>query len=327
MQYLSAKYCMAKKTVVCDEIIIGNWTITVKDDGLYATNKKNKAKTKFELLDLSKGQVPPDADSSSANIVNSGPLAAAKTSGNALAVQAAAFNNTLTATASQATLAATELKTATQSLTTTLANNPNIDPAAARQLTALANAAANQTNAFSQNLSTSVVGQLGGVVNGMANTALSLVAKIDSLASSLPTSVVSSLSSAVSSESTAIANQMAAIGGTFTGELTSKLGSMSSALTTGSQGLSNQMNDFVSKLETPGVDINAAAADLKSRVSGFNGAFTSEVAGPLNSVTSGVTSATQTISSQIGNFGGVLNKVSSSAGQLGSVSSSIGSPF
>jgi len=33
------------KTVVADEIIMGNWTITVKDDGFYATNKKNKAKT------------------------------------------------------------------------------------------------------------------------------------------------------------------------------------------------------------------------------------------------------------------------------------------
>lgn len=43
-----------------DIIQIGGWTITAQDDGLYAT--KGGTRTKIELIDLSKGDIPPDPD-------------------------------------------------------------------------------------------------------------------------------------------------------------------------------------------------------------------------------------------------------------------------
>ena len=43
-----------------DIIQIGGWTITAQDDGLYAT--RGGTRTKIELIDLSKGEIPPDAD-------------------------------------------------------------------------------------------------------------------------------------------------------------------------------------------------------------------------------------------------------------------------
>ena len=43
-----------------DIIQIGGWTITAQDDGLYAT--KGGTRTKIELIDLSKGDIPQDPD-------------------------------------------------------------------------------------------------------------------------------------------------------------------------------------------------------------------------------------------------------------------------
>lgn len=44
-----------------DIIQIGGWTITAQDDGLYAT--QGGTRTKIALIDLSKGDIPPDAES------------------------------------------------------------------------------------------------------------------------------------------------------------------------------------------------------------------------------------------------------------------------
>lgn len=54
-----------------DIIQIGGWTITAQDDGLYAT--KGGTRTKIELIDLSKGDIPPDADPEPNQTVVPGP--------------------------------------------------------------------------------------------------------------------------------------------------------------------------------------------------------------------------------------------------------------
>ncbi len=48
-----------------DIIQIGGWTITAQDDGLYAT--RGATRTKIQLIDLSKGDIPPDPDQQSEN--------------------------------------------------------------------------------------------------------------------------------------------------------------------------------------------------------------------------------------------------------------------
>jgi hypothetical protein len=54
-----------------DIIQIGGWTITAQDDGLYAT--RGGTRTKIQLVDLSKGDIPPDADPQPNQTVASGP--------------------------------------------------------------------------------------------------------------------------------------------------------------------------------------------------------------------------------------------------------------
>lgn len=54
-----------------DVIQIGGWTITAQDDGLYAT--RGGTRTKIELIDLSKGDIPPDADPQPNQTVAPGP--------------------------------------------------------------------------------------------------------------------------------------------------------------------------------------------------------------------------------------------------------------
>jgi uncharacterized phage infection (PIP) family protein YhgE len=80
------------------------------------------------------------------------------------------------------------------------------------------------------------------------------------------------------------------------------------------------MNDFMNKLDTPGADLQSAASDLKSKMGDFNQGFTSQVSGQLNNVTSGLSSATQTVQGQLGNYTGTLNSISSNIGQFPSVS-------
>lgn len=48
-----------------DIIQIGGWTITAQDDGLYAT--RGGTRTKIQLIDLSKGDIPPDPETQSEN--------------------------------------------------------------------------------------------------------------------------------------------------------------------------------------------------------------------------------------------------------------------
>tara|TARA_R110000868_G_scaffold9620_6_gene47619 strand:+ start:48028 stop:48234 length:207 start_codon:yes stop_codon:yes gene_type:complete len=54
-----------------DVIQIGGWTITAQDDGLYAT--RGGTRTKIELIDLSKGDIPPDADPQPNQPISPGP--------------------------------------------------------------------------------------------------------------------------------------------------------------------------------------------------------------------------------------------------------------
>jgi len=46
--------------VIAGTIVMGPWKINAKDDGLYATH--GGTVYKIELIDLSKGEIPPPAD-------------------------------------------------------------------------------------------------------------------------------------------------------------------------------------------------------------------------------------------------------------------------
>lgn len=54
-----------------DVIQIGGWTITAQDDGLYAS--RGGTRTKIELIDLSKGDIPPEADPQPNQTISPGP--------------------------------------------------------------------------------------------------------------------------------------------------------------------------------------------------------------------------------------------------------------
>jgi len=51
---------ISASTLNVQTIVIGKWTITAKDDGLYVTGGGHNLKV--ELIDLSKGPIPPAAE-------------------------------------------------------------------------------------------------------------------------------------------------------------------------------------------------------------------------------------------------------------------------
>ena len=94
---------------------------------------------------------------------------------------------------------------------------------------------------------------------------------------------------------------------------------ISNALSSSTGGLNSSMAEFMSKIDSSGIDLNSAAMQLTQDVSKFNGTFGTDVTAQLNNVTGQLNTSASTLQLQMGSYSNNLTSLAAAPSGISSV--------